>query len=432
MNAPKVRYKQRKSEQTNQAFTILELVAVVSVLGILASIAIPTIGNFIEQSRLDGVKAKVNSVAADCLQKLRNSDGDDVAVDSNIISNESLQKEGYKISPNGSNCSFFSVEPTDSKNSFLFPMSFGIARGKLTKFAVPRGKNSLLACKAWAGVNCKESEELKELIAYNQSITAAKQKCEDQFSQWINAKSSGSTNRWNPTADSTCTSVPPKQVSPTCTPNGCNRKVYALDGVIVGYTQDDYDKALEEKYGRICTEKVAKLRNQSPPFTNPTDNAYTITECGPQEFWFHKGKEAATEEEWRGLMCGDEINRIIKTGTPFSGKISYCGDSKIYICNGEQLTNQQTYQSCLNANEAQACQLEINQMVATKSNGVYTHSANGRTQTPCGDTFWICNNNYKDSKEKYEQTCPATPPNNPRQFPVNPILCSLGKTQYCP
>lgn len=406
---------------SSSAFSILELVVVLSILGILTSISIPSISNFVKQSRIDGVKAKVNSTAADCLQKLRSADDSEVLVDPNIVSNEILKGEGYKISSDGNECSFFAVEPIDTNETFLFPMSFGITAGKLTKFAEPRGEDSLQACKDWAGVNCKESEELKELIAYNKSINAAKQQCEEQYSQWINAKSSGAKNRWNPAADSQCSSAPPKKVSPTCTSNGCNRKVYALDGTVVGFTKEDYDKAIEEKFGRICTEKLEDLRNRTPPFTNPSEQPITFTECGPQKFWFYKGKEIDTQEEWTGLKCDENTNAVIATGRLNAEPIPFCGSNPVYVCDGIKQLNAEKYQQCIEDNESRQCRTEINNLVLTRPNGVTTHPANGRATPPCGETFWVCNKAKKSSLDEFEAACgqpEPTPPPTTTQPPT--------------
>ena len=96
-------------------------------------------------------------------------------------------------------------------------------------------------------------------------------------------------------------------------PQWLQQEAYAVEGTIVGYTQDDYDKALEEKYGRICTEKVEALRRQSPPFTNPEDQPIRFTECSTKEFWFHKGIEVESASKWQGLKCDDEVAANINT-----------------------------------------------------------------------------------------------------------------------
>ena len=135
-------------------------------------------------------------------------------------------------------------------DTLRYPIGFSITRGKVTATPTSSDKGSLNSCEAWAGENCKQNEELKALVAYNKQISDAKQSCEDNYSDWMKSNGNGPVNRWNPAADSNCPSRPPKVVNSTCTSNGCNRKVYALDGTVVGYTQEDYDKALEARIWR--------------------------------------------------------------------------------------------------------------------------------------------------------------------------------------
>lgn len=52
--------KKRLKEQ--RGFTLVELLAVIVILGIIAAIAVPSIGNLIEKSKIDGVKADAISL----------------------------------------------------------------------------------------------------------------------------------------------------------------------------------------------------------------------------------------------------------------------------------------------------------------------------------------------------------------------------------
>ena len=56
--------------EEGDGFSLLELVSVVVVLGILASITTPWVSSFIKTTKIDSVKAKLNSAAASCLQDI--------------------------------------------------------------------------------------------------------------------------------------------------------------------------------------------------------------------------------------------------------------------------------------------------------------------------------------------------------------------------
>ena len=267
---------ERKSKD---GFSLLELVAVVVVLGILSSITLPRIGSFLAFADIDAAKGLLNTAAANCLQNSRLKDNDKDVIDDTIISDENLKPIGFGIDQpnNADKCSYFQLVPTDEDDTIRFPIGFSVIDGELSKFANPTStdKGSINACKRWAGVNCKEDESLKKLVEWKNSIAAEKAKCEDDYTKWLQGGTTPlESQRWNSNADAGCPTRPPKDGSQsyktdTCTTNGCNRTVYGLDGEFVGFTRDDYDRALEKKYGKACTEWVEQNWN----YTNPARSA---------------------------------------------------------------------------------------------------------------------------------------------------------------
>ena len=388
-------------------------------LAILTSLAVPNVLRSIAFGNIDEVKAALNSAAADCLQKNRFEADDKDELDPVILSDERLNTLGYKINPASNQCSYAELIPIDSNDLIRYPIGFAIAKGRVTKLATPTSADSasIFSCKNWAGENCKNSACLKELVAYNNEISKAKQACETRYNNWIKSNGNGPFNRWNPSADSQCASRCPKKVSPTCTPDGCNRKVYALDGTIVGYTEEDYKTALEAKYGRICTEKVERLRRQSPPFTNPDETPITFTECGTQTFWFYQGKEVASADEWRGKMCAAEVARNIDS-VGVKQFTDYCGERKYYFCGGKDQLSQDNYDACL-ANNAEAKCLANREKARTSGyEGKY-----GPNEGPgrCGEVRWLCDGVVHESEETYKAECVPPP-----CIPVNIRLCELS------
>ena len=100
-----------------KGFTLLELIVVLAGLGILSSLAIPSFIDLLDSSKVDEIKALLNSAAADCLQKARSET--DPIIDDEIISDGIMEKIGYKIDRDNSilnseenpKCSMLWLEP---------------------------------------------------------------------------------------------------------------------------------------------------------------------------------------------------------------------------------------------------------------------------------------------------------------------------------
>ena len=382
----------------------------------------------LEFNSIEEAKALLNTAAADCLQKIRLDSSNKEEIDINILSDKKLGSIGYKIDPASKKCSNLMLIPTNSEDELRYPIGFLVGKinrqVRVTKTATPTttDEGSIRSCENWAGNNCNSSGEMQELFAYNSQIQDAKTKCENQYTQWMNSNGNGPVNRWNPSADSACSTRPPKVVSATCTPNGCNRKVYALDGRIVGNKQEDYNNALEAKYGRICTEKVEGLRQQSPPFTNPEETPITFTECGTKGFWFHKGTEVASATEWRGLMCSNEVSKNINE-TKVT-KLEYCGNKNYYFCGGKDQLSQDNWDTCIANNKEAKCLADRENARKDNYQGKYQGVA-GPGQ--CGQTVWMCDKKILASEADYEATSCGTPP----CVVEYPALCATFGGRWC-
>ena len=235
-SAPRVFLLENKCN--SDGMTILELVAVIGIIGILAGISVPRIGNMITASKIDEVKALLNTAAADCLQKNRLNDEDKDTIDETIISDLRLNSTGFQIDKanDAVNCSYFQVTPINANDTIRYPIGFSVAEGILSKFATPTSTDpgSIKSCQQWAGVNCKQDESLKRLVEWKRGIIKAKTACEDNYTKWLtlNNTTPYKSERWNPNAEKGCPSRPARDGSesyrtdPTCTPNGCNRVVY--------------------------------------------------------------------------------------------------------------------------------------------------------------------------------------------------------------
>ena len=138
------------TSDAEKGFSLIELVAAVTVLGILSSLAIPRIGDIISSTKIDEAKALLNSAAADCLQKSRLNDKNKETIDESIISNQRLSSIGFKIDKanNADKCSYFQLVPLNGDDNIRFPIGFSVTEGILSKFSNPTStvKGSIKSC----------------------------------------------------------------------------------------------------------------------------------------------------------------------------------------------------------------------------------------------------------------------------------------------
>jgi prepilin-type N-terminal cleavage/methylation domain-containing protein len=396
-------------DHSEVGFSLLELTVVVTVLGILSSVALPQIGNMVNGSKVDGVSAKLNAVAADCLQKTRISS--DTTVDNSIISNENLKSQGYIIDPTNTSCTSFGVKPINDSESLLFPMSFAIVSGRLTKSGQPTGPASISYCKNWAGILCTEGEGLKTLVNHMAAIKKSKDTCDAALAKNKADKiTAGPINKWNPNATSGCPTRPPVDTtSETCTINGClNNPVWLVEGV--EYTsKTDADAAETILAGAKCIEGLSDKTDPSKG-GNPTLTEQGVRPDGcTKDYYFAEGKRFDNEPAWKSEMCSINIKQkqdTNNTDPSAPSQIEHCAnDRQFYFCAGEDKGNNTDYQACLIENKSAACGVAIDQVRQTGGNGKHTNPTAG--PTPCGTSFWVCDQPTRaihDSEEKYKET----------------------------
>ena len=379
----------------SEGFSLLELIVVVTVLGILGSISIPMVGDLLANSNVDELKALLNTAAADCLQKNRTSNGTDQSVDEAIISNAKLNTLGYAINPEYNTCSYLEIKPIEEKDATRFPIGFSVTNGLLLKSAsVSEHNKSSYACRSWAGSNCKSSKELKDFVEYNKKIEEAEQTCNTNYANWTkgNPTACASTNRWDPSANSSCPTRPPKQMSSTCTPNGCNVRAFAFEGKIYN-SEDSCQSALSDAWQKKCDSWV----DTQSKIDNDYDTAETYQYCGTTKYWF---------------------------------------------CDGENKGDAETMNTCIEKKEfdqaAAKCELDKGAAVKDNREGAWPDStyqsqfASLRSiPEACSKEVWICNYKEFPSKDDYDSCknrganplLPARPPtsNNPPPAFNNPL-----------
>ena len=415
-------------------FSLIELMVVIAGLGILSSFAISNVIKYFDYASVDEAKSLLNSAAADCLQNLRRQGNGSLTqtVDTNIISQERLENTGYKFQESGTTdiCGNVLITATlENKKDRMPDLGFTIdAKGNLIKLAVDTGTDTSYAAKSWAGKNVTEAAGLKELMDYNKAILDAKSSCIENFNNWLINSGDGKFNTWNDVATIGCPSKPPKVVSNTCTTNGCNSPIYALDNSIVGTTQEAYDAAFKAKYDALCAGELVKKRESIA--TTASEAGEKLQHCGQKLFWFFEGENVGSNDAWKTLMCKKNKQQLLDT--THSGPIEHCDISPIYICGGKEIREngdrQQAkadFDACVESDKDAQCSQALNNDALTRPNGgPYTSPIPGGMSAPigedCGITYFYCkelgkifrDKNMFDKDEKCKPVCP------PRPFPA--------------
>ena len=152
---------------TDEGFTLIELSAVVVILGVLASLGIGNISKLTKLSKIDQASTILSNSLVECLQITRSgTDPTTVSPPSDVIDNNRLESAGYKIKTSKDKCSEFFITPKNTNDKLRFEMGYQItADNKVTKIATPAdNQSSLLKCQRWAGPNCGASEEQKAAV----------------------------------------------------------------------------------------------------------------------------------------------------------------------------------------------------------------------------------------------------------------------------
>lgn len=430
----------------DSGFTILELIVVIAGLGILSSLAVSNVTKYLDYTREDQASSLLNSIAADCLQKLRTDGNANAKVDENIASYEKLETFGYEFAEGATpktipTCRSVAIKPTSqSSTSPLIAFDIndveGPNYGKLIKRATDRGDKNASA--RWAGSNTKTNEEVEAWRKLNEAISKEKDKCLKGYSDWIKSQSSGRKDTWNSLRTSKCSSSPPATPHPEfCTPQGCDKDVYALKGVVCGYTPESYDECVARDKSAKCAAALKKLRKDKK--TTKIADGDPVRDCDGDRYWFYEGEDTGSKTAWADLMCKENKQKLLST--THSGTVEYCGDAQIYICGGKEITGanaKANFETCLTNDKNAICTTTLNaDAVSKRSGGPYTSPTPSDMTAPvgkdCNVKYWYC----KDSKTIHrepgaEDKYKADEKCQNKCVVVSEYLCAVLKTrEWC-
>ena len=341
-------------------FTLIELITVISGLSILTYIAAMTFQDITSDFENDEVQSHLNSLAAECLKTHASMAGSQNEMKSPAsVDTTLLNKNNYEESA-GNTCKYFQINPKDSSSKTHFSMGFGIAYGKVTKFAIKDSANTpgiITACNSWAGEgNClANGSDYSLFYKHMDDVRIARATCNinlrDYMASTPNPANGGNKTTWDSEADKHCKNkiLPTNATSystTNCKTNGCTKNVKIKGGKIVGYSDSDYNQAQTIE----CSNSISAYINSGS---------------------YNGGAEERTD-------------------------LSGCTGTK-YICDYRE-HGKISYESCKIQDAISKCQKDLDNKRQTE-NGQITVSGDGLP--PCGQKFWVCD------KVIYETPCPS-------------------------
>ncbi len=310
-----------------QAFTILELIAVIAGLAILATLSLPNFLKYLEEAKIDQAKSLLNSASAECLQMYRSEGISSLSKKPSILEREQLP-DGYSYIEGQDECQVIAVEDPSSSESLLVTLGLTItidASGapKVSKWSVYKHPDTKYACEQWGG--CGEGANVQAIIA-EQKRRAEEQArlaaIEERYNAWLKGPPPGSGHY---------------------TQDG--KDVWAFQGRILA-SESKYNEEFERACGTEATAALnaAKTSNLYGPFTPPTSSPG----CSSNTYWLCNGKDVGSEEgltackeEERQTRCTAAEGRWKDSGV--NGKFSEPGCEVKWQCNKEILSNQSDY-----------------------------------------------------------------------------------------
>ena len=415
-------------DYTVYGFTLLELIVVLTGLGILSSLAIPNYMKYLDYAKVDEAKALLNNAAADCLQGLRRDPTKkriDEPVDNGIISYTRLINTGYVFQkrngdqfepvtdpnylPNCEEVRITAAIEEDRKKRHP-DLGFYITKnGVLGKSASDSGSETKFPADSWAGAATAKEEDLIKWLKLNEDIDKAKEDCRKSLDNFT----TGKTMMWDEEKTKSCTDRPPVSETPeTCTADGCTKPVWYLDGELCGYSDTAFRDCLKAKTSAACQADKDSKAAEKPPWTSATIAGDQLPNC-EEPVWFFEGEDVGSAEAWKPLMCKKNINDLLST--THSGPVEYCEVEPIYIIGGKEVLPHPAsrddakaeFEKLLDENKDAKCTQALNEDAIKRPNGGPYNSPTPSEMSPplgadCNTQYWYCIDKIYRDQPKYD------------------------------
>ena len=244
----------------------------------------------------------------------------------------------------------------------------------------------------------------------------------------------GQTSTWDPDKTRDCTDKPPKFEDPnTCTPKGCTKPIWYIDGKVCGYTSTEFKDCKDAKTTAACKAETEKKAAEVPPWTTPTISGDQLPNCDAP-VWFVDGNDVGSAMAWQKLVCKKNIEAKQDTNwtddnapSPIDQCVLDDGSPRqFYFCKGEDKKDITAHAQCIREKKIDECKDDIDKKRESGFNGKYTHPTQG--PPPCGKTVWFCNKTQQETEDEYLQTSCGQVPEEPSCTPYTgtPAFCGWG------
>lgn len=371
------------SFKSSSGFSLIELIVVLAGLGVLTAIAATSFQRIFTDQENDAVQAHLNSLAVDCLKiQAINADSKSAMSPPTSVDTYLLNKNSY-IENSDNSCKYFQINPKDSTSKTHFSMGFGIANGKVTKFAIKDSANTsgiVNACKSWAGEgNCLDNgSDYTAFFEHMDNVRIARATCNINLNTYLNTPpppnppDGGDKKTWDAETDKDCKNktLPADKNSYStvnCNTNGCNKEVKIKNGQIVGYNESDYQLA-------------------------------------------------------EALLCQDSISAYINGdysgGSEIKTDLTGCTEDK-YICDYSEVSKE-SYENCKIQEAISKCTVNLEYIRKNKpdSSNPYVVGASANQDNPsnsdlvglppCGQKVWVCKEVIYETKTSFDDSSCAS------------------------